>query len=76
MFRLEGELGYKHASVKHYDFANSYLTGISAGSGGSFTSGDQLGFSRKMSILSAMVNGMLDIGDSAGWSGFAGGGVG
>ena len=76
LFRIEGELGYKHSSVKHYNLTGVFLNNINSGVGTNFTSGDQLGFSRKVSVLSAMLNGMIDVGDNAGWSGFAGGGIG
>src|SRR5689334_13317004 len=76
MFRVEGELGYKHAKVKSYNLSSQFLTSLNAGSGNSFSSGNQLGFGRRMSILSAMANAMIDVGDNAGWSGFAGGGIG
>src|SRR5438270_194078 len=76
MFRVEGELGYKHSKVKSFNLNSAYLNGINAASGHTFNSGNDLGFTRSTSVLSAMINGMVDFGDNAGWSGFAGGGIG
>src|SRR6185312_5017528 len=74
LFRIEGELGYKHSSVKRFSLLDTFVNGVNTESGNNFT-GNTFGFSRKFSILDAMLNGMLDVGDN-GWSGFAGGGVG
>ena len=77
MFRVEGEVAYKHARVKHFDLVANYLNGINAGSGNTFGVGNpDPGFARNTSVLSGMLNGMVDFGDDAGWSGFAGGGIG
>jgi len=77
MFRVEGEVGYKHAKVKHFDLVNNYLIGINSGSGQSFGVGNpNPGFASDTSVLSGMLNAMVDFGDDAGWSGFAGGGIG
>src|SRR5437868_1500068 len=61
MFRVEGELGYKHAKVKRYDFDSTYLNAINAGSGNNFAPGNSLGFNSSTSVLSAMINAMVDV---------------
>ena len=76
MFRVEGELGYKHAKVKDFNTDIDFFQGVNSGSGNSFARTDDIGFSRKVSVLSGMINGMFEFGDDAGWSGFAGGGLG
>ena len=76
MFRVEGELGYKHAKVNHFNTDIDFFQAVNSGAKTSFLTTDDLGFSKKVSVLSGMVNGMFEIGDDAGWSGFAGGGIG
>ena len=76
MFRVEGEVAYKHSKVKEFDFDRTYVQGINAGAGTIFSDPDELGFSEKTSVLSGMINGMFEIGDNTGWSGFGGGGIG
>src|SRR5262249_6240347 len=39
MFRVEGELAYKHSKVKHFDLNSVYINGINQGSGNAFASG-------------------------------------
>jgi opacity protein-like surface antigen len=75
MFRVEGELGYKHSKVKNFNLTTVYLQGINTPAGTNFT-GNTIGWTRNVSVYDAMLNGMIDVGDSTGWSGFAGGGVG
>ena len=76
MFRVEGELGYKHAKVKDFNTDIDFFQGVNSGSGNTFQRTDDIGFGNKVSVLSGMINGMFEIGDDAGWSGFAGGGLG
>ena len=77
MFRLEGELGYKHAKVKSASFVNqTFGSAINFGSGNTFTSTNDFGFRDNASIFSGMVNGLLDFGGNGGPGGYAGGGVG
>jgi len=64
MFRVEGEVGYKQAHVKHFSSTSPIAT-TATGSG---TSRD--------SALSFMVNGLLDFGPDTGFSGYVGGGAG
>ena len=66
-FRIEGELGWKRASLGDVTFAGPIV--------GS-TSDLTVESSGHASVLSAMVNGMLDFGDDDGWNGYVGGGGG
>jgi OmpA-OmpF porin, OOP family len=68
-FRLEAEVSYKESDIEEVATRNITSPGT-AGSAGIFPgAGD-------VSILSGMINGMLDFGDEDGLSGFVGGGVG
>ena len=67
MLRLEGELGYKRASIHEVSF-DARLSG-----GGAFDNFDASGRSR---ALSAMINLLLDFGNEDGLSGYAGAGIG
>ncbi len=73
MFRVEGELGYKRAKTKSLDINDAFLTGINTPSGNTFTSFDLNG---RTSVLSGMVNALLDFGDDTSFSGSIGGGFG
>src|SRR4051812_12529543 len=75
MFRLEGELGYKRATLKRVEVDNAFLTGINTPSGNAFgtTSFDLNGHT---SVLSGMVNGLVDLGGNGGVGGYAGAGIG
>ena len=72
MFRLEGETSYKQAKVKSAATStvtgNGTLTGAPAGSYPDATG--------KFSVLSFMVNGLLDFGPDDGLNGYVGGGAG
>src|SRR5687768_11754224 len=65
VFRLEGELAYKRASV---DGVN-VITDIDLGTQGNWEGGN-------VSTLSVMLNGLLDFGNDDGLSGYIGGGLG
>jgi OmpA-OmpF porin, OOP family len=65
--RAEAELAYKRASV---DEAN-VNQGLTAPAVGGFRDADG-----RTSVLSAMVNVLLDFGDDEGWAGYVGGGAG
>ena len=59
MFRLEGELGYKHAKVKSTSLANNVFTNaLNSGSGNAFTTHRRFRLRDNASIFSGMVNGM------------------
>ncbi len=72
-FRLEAEVGYKKASVKNYTSTTTTPSGmplVNSAPGFFPEAGTDT------SVLSFMLNGMLDFGDDDGLSGFVGGGVG
>jgi len=69
-FRLEAEVSYKQADVEEIITSNLVVPGDRPASG-FFTGGNG-----DVSVLSGMVNGLLDFGDDDGLSGFVGGGVG
>ena len=75
MFRLEGELGYKHAKMKTPDFATSFVDAVNFRAGTAFTSSD-FGIDDKTSAVSAMLNGWLDFGGNGDFGGGAGLGAG
>ena len=76
MFRLEGELGYKHAKVNDIELDEPFLFESTVRSASSLVANGDINFGGHVSVLSGMVNGMLDFGDDAGWGGFVGGGAG
>ena len=65
MFRAEAELGYKRSSANEVTFDTSVASPI-----GPYDADG------KGSVLSLMVNGLLDFDGGDGWGGFVGGGVG
>jgi OOP family OmpA-OmpF porin len=69
-FRVEAEVAYKQADVEEIT-TNGLTAPGTAGTGALFDGGNG-----DISILSGMVNAMLDFGDDDGLSGFVGGGVG
>src|SRR5438270_141795 len=87
MFRLEGELGYKHSSVKSFTQATAFGTAVTTAlnpTGATqstvfvFPNGNLTAFNlrNRVNVWSGMVNGLLDFGDPNGVSFYAGGGVG
>ena len=75
VFRLEGELGYKHASVERVNVNNAFISAINVPSGNTLTSSD-FDISSHANVFSAMVNGLIDIGPMEGFGLYAGGGAG
>lgn len=69
-FRVEAEVSYKQTEVEEL-LTNGVTAPGTAGAVGTFT-----GANGDISVLSGMVNAMLDFGDDDGLSGFVGGGVG
>ena len=67
MFRLEGELGYKRASVDDFTISAPSSSGLVTG---------VYDVDGRAKVLSLMGNALLDFSDDNGWSGFVGGGVG
>jgi opacity protein-like surface antigen len=66
MLRFEAELAYKRASVEQFRFDAQTMQL------GEF----EVDANGNTSVLSAMVNALVDFGDDAGWSGYFGAGVG
>src|SRR5256714_11182433 len=61
MFRLEGELGYKHAKAKSRSVSTAFVNAINAGAGTTYTTTTDLGFRDKLTAYSAMLNRLLDL---------------
>jgi opacity protein-like surface antigen len=75
MFRVEGELGYKRAKNKSFEVDPAFLTLVNTGSGTVFTD-DDFDLSGHTSVLSGMVNGLVDFGGDGGVGASIGGGFG
>src|SRR6476469_1309264 len=73
MFRLEAELGYKHAKASN-SFDSAFIGAINTPSGNTLTNGD-LDNNGKASVLSGMINALVDF-DVGGFGAYAGGGIG
>lgn len=78
MFRLEGELGYKHASLSGLSLSSQLLANLTTASGANpaLTNGAIDLVSPRASVLSGMLNGMVDFGGDEGVGGYLGGGIG
>ena len=70
-FRTEFELGFKKASLDKVT-----LSGVGVPGSGQATTGTFSDAGGTTSVLSFMLNGLLDFGDDDGWNGYVGGGVG
>ena len=66
-FRLEGELGYKRASVDAITVDTAFVPVVSPG---------PYELDGSVRVLSGMINGLLDVGNDTGLSGFVGAGIG
>ena len=76
MFRLEGELGYKEASIKRVTDVNTTLLADLSDALDETVTADDLQFDNgKTSVTSAMINALVDFG-GAGFGAYAGGGIG
>jgi opacity protein-like surface antigen len=75
MFRLEGELGYKRAKNKSFHVDQDIIDALNDGTDGTFTE-DDFEIGGHTSVLSAMINGLVDFGGNGGVGGYVGGGVG
>ena len=75
MFRLEGELGYKRAKNKNARLDSAFVTAFNTGAGTTLTS-DDFDLGGHTSVLSGMVNALLDVGGNGGIGGYAGVGAG
>jgi len=76
MFRLEGELGYKHAKPKTFGPDSTFVTAINTGAGTTYTTATDFGLHRSTSAYSAMLNGLIDFGGNGSFGGYAGAGAG
>ena len=86
MFRLEGELGYKRSKLKRFSQDTAFGTAVEAalnpagttGTAFVFPNGDVTAFnlSNHVSVLSGMVNALLDLGGNGGIGGYIGAGFG
>ena len=88
MFRLEGELGYKRASINDFEIDDSDIAALNAAlnrpsvapdpgaPGLAPLTADDLDLNGRVSVLSGMLNGLLDFGDDDGWGGYVGAGFG
>src|SRR5215212_2132351 len=65
IFRLEGELGYKHSKIKSVNIDDGFVTAINTGSGNLFID-DDFNISNRATVLSGMINGLLDFGGNGG----------
>ncbi|GAA4012520.1 hypothetical protein GCM10022280_08020 [Sphingomonas swuensis] len=85
-FRLEGELGYKRSRIKSFEADSAFTTGVATGLNPTGTTGttfvfpvdnsDAFDLSNRVSVLSGMVNALLDLGGNGGPGFYAGGGIG
>jgi opacity protein-like surface antigen len=75
MFRLEGELGYKHSKADNLIVRPDLLTAINTAAGTTLTNED-FDLGGNASVLSGMLNGLVDFGGNGGVGFYAGGGFG
>lgn len=75
MFRVEGELGYKRAKAKSGSINSAFLTAFNAGAGTAFTGGE-FDLNGRTTVLSGMINGLLDFGGQDSVGGYVGAGIG
>jgi len=66
MFRAEGELGYKHAKVKHITVDQVFINNGNLGAGGNVLTLDNFDIDEKTNVWSAMLNGWLDFAGTVG----------
>ena len=81
MFRVEGEIGYKRSKIDDAEIDSAFVTGLEAGlnpgTGTAFVFDDtDFDLSDKVSVLSGMINALLDFGNEDGLSFYGGGGFG
>jgi opacity protein-like surface antigen len=76
MFRLEGELGYKHSKLKSVTYDPAFITAINTPAGTTYTTGADFGLGNGVSVYSAMANALLDLGGNQGIGAYLGGGAG
>ena len=76
MFRLEGEVSYKRAHHDKYDIDSKAPGPFPGGGTEPVVPGAEIDANGRSSVLSGMINGLLDLDVSPGTSFYAGGGVG
>ena len=81
LFRLEGEIGYKRSKIKSADVDGAFVTALEGGlnpdTGTAFVFDDtDFDLTDRVSVLSGMVNALLDFGNEDGLSFYGGGGFG
>jgi opacity protein-like surface antigen len=86
MFRLEGELGYKRSKLKNFRTDTAFGSAVDAALNPAGTTGtafafpvddeSAFGINNHVSVLSGMVNALLDVGGDAGVGGYVGAGFG
>ncbi|WP_300973780.1 outer membrane beta-barrel protein [Sphingomonas sp. LHG3406-1] len=76
LFRLEGELGYKRAKLDNVELSPAALTALQTEFGTTFNPETDLDLDGRASVLSGMLNGLVDIGGDGGVGFFAGVGAG
>src|SRR4029079_1819910 len=75
LFRVEGELGYKRAKHDPLFSSTQFVDAINGKSGNTFV-GRDLDPNHHVSVLSGMINGLIDMGPDDGINGFLGAGIG
>jgi OOP family OmpA-OmpF porin len=75
MFRLEGELGYKHLRADEISLSPQLAGDLGVTDDNGVAVGN-FDVSDSGHVWSLMANGMLDFGEDDGWSGYIGGGIG
>lgn len=78
MFRVEAEIGYKHARLDGIRLSSQLLTDLSSVSetAPALTSGEIDLVNPRTTALSGMINGLLDFGRNSSIAGYAGAGIG
>src|SRR6185295_9299706 len=77
MFRVEGEVGYKHVKIRDVEIGGPLLNGLNAALNlNPALSNDDIQIRGHANVFSGMINGLLDFGDDAGWRGYFGAGIG
>jgi len=75
MFRLEAEGAYKRAKASSVRLDDNFISAFNAGAGTLFTE-DDFDLGGHVSVLSGMVNALLDFGGNGAIGGYVGGGAG
>ena len=75
-FKVEGELGYKHAGFDAVDPSTNWITFLQNNLPGTIVNPADIDLDGDVDIISTMVNGLVDIGPDDGFGGYIGGGAG